>query len=111
MAMEEYDCTTSSDFFEEWFVNSLLCEVPKGYTIIMDNASFHRKTRLRELAMAAGVRLLFLPTYSPDYNPIEHTWANMKHWLADNMKFFDTLTDAIQNYIYDVLSHFSIFYN
>jgi transposase len=46
----------------------------------MDNAPFHRKTRLRKLARGK-VRLLFLPPYSPDYNPMEKSWANMKRLL------------------------------
>ncbi|MDR2855907.1 MAG: transposase [Methanomicrobiales archaeon] len=63
----------------------MLKEVPKGYTIIMDNASFHRKAKLRELVAKVGVEILFLPTYSPDLNPIEKSWANMKRWLRDNI--------------------------
>jgi len=100
MAMEYYDHTTTSEFFESWFADSLLPAVPKGHTVIMDNASFHRKAPLRELAAEAGVRLLFLPAYSPDFNPIEHSWANLKRWLVDNMADFDDLVSAIKHYFY-----------
>jgi transposase len=106
MALEYYDHTTTSAFFEQWFEESLLAIVPKGHTIIMDNASFHRKTRLSELAAEAGVRLLFLPTYSPDFNPIEHTWSNMKRWLADNMDKFVCLAWAIHEYLFWRLPQF-----
>jgi transposase len=49
----------------------LLEEIPNGYTVIMDNASFHRKRELRKIARWK-VRLLFLPPYSPDYNLMEN---------------------------------------
>jgi len=69
----------------------------KGYTVIMDNAGFHRKKELRKLARGK-VRLLFLPPYSPDYNPIERTWANMKRFLRNNLKDFNSVDSAIYNY-------------
>jgi transposase len=53
----------------------------------MDNAPFHRKKELRRLARGKA-RLLFLPPYSPDYNPIEKTWANMKRFLCNNLTKF-----------------------
>ena len=65
-AIECYHHTTNSGFFEDWFENNLLKELPHGYTVIMDNATFHRKKELRKIARGK-VRLLFLPPYSPDY--------------------------------------------
>jgi transposase len=78
-------------------VNYLLKEIPKGYTVIMDNAGFHCKKRLRKLAWGKA-RLLFLPPYSPDYNPIEKSWANMKRFLRDNVQDFQSVGKAIYDY-------------
>jgi transposase len=64
----------------------------------MDNAGFHRKKRLRKLARGK-VRLLFLPPYSPDYNPIEKSWANMERFLRDNVQAFQSVGKAIYNYL------------
>ena len=63
----------------------------------MDNATFHRKKELRKIARGK-VRLLFLPPYSPDYNLIEKSWANMKRFLRNNLKDFQSVTSGIYNY-------------
>ena len=49
-----------------------------------DNASIHHNARFRELIEARGAVLLFLSPYSPDYNPIERAWAQVKKWLQRN---------------------------
>jgi len=97
-AIECYKHTTNSEFFESWFSECLLMVIPKGHTIIMDNARFHRKVQLRELAEKAGVGLIFLPPYSPDLNPIEKSWANMKRWLRNNLSNFHSVEPAIYDY-------------
>lgn len=56
----QYDGTTDSTLFEMWFETRLLPSLPKRTVIVMDNASFHRKSKLFPLATQAGVRLVFL---------------------------------------------------
>jgi len=85
VAVKSYLHSTTSEFFEQWFKEELLPVLLIGCTIIMDNASFHRKNKLREMAAEYGINVLFLPTYSPDLNPIETSWANLKQWLRDNI--------------------------
>ena len=57
----------------------------KGQIVIMDNASIHKSQKVRDLIEAAGCRLIYLPPYSPDLNPIETFWANMKSWIKENI--------------------------
>jgi transposase len=60
--------------------------------IVLDNASIHRSSRIRQLCEAAGVRLEYLPPYSPDYNPIEKSFKQLKGWIkrhADEAEIFD----------------------
>ena len=64
----------------------LLPDLPAGSTIVMDNVAFHRKKVLGELAKLANCDILFLPSYSPDYNPIEKIWANIKKYISETMK-------------------------
>lgn len=73
-----YKETMTSDFFEVWFKIFLLPTLDKPSVIIMDNARFHRINKLKELCKEQGHRLLPLPPYSPEYNPIEKTWAQIK---------------------------------
>jgi len=73
-----YDSTTDSTLFEYWFANCLLNEVEPGSVIVLDNATFHKKSVLPDLALRKNCTVLFLPPYSPDLNPIEKKWAWIK---------------------------------
>jgi transposase len=98
IAPMEYADYTDHIVFEGWFEDMFLAELPQGSTIVMDNASFHRKKALRELAGRAKCQVVFLPAYSPDYNPIEKTWANMKMFLRSYIFKFENLQNAITFY-------------
>ncbi len=98
LSPKTYTETTDSALFEDWFEFDLLSVVPCGHTVIMDNASFHRKKVLRIIADRYGVNVLFLPAYSPDLNPIEKFWANLKKWLRKKIADFPLLHTAILFY-------------
>ena len=91
----QYNGTTDVLLFENWFEQQLLPCLSEDNVIIMDNASFHRKRKLFEIAKEHYITLIFLPPYSPELNPIENFWANLKHWLKMNIHRFDSLDDAI----------------
>ena len=91
----EYAGTTDSVLFEYWFEHILLPQLPPGYLVVMDNASFHRKRILSLMVEKSGCSLLFFPPYSPDLNPIEHYWAWLKSKLRDLLPQFSSFDDAL----------------
>jgi putative transposase len=64
----------------------LVPQLQPGDIIIMDNLGSHKSVALRSLIKAAGARLWYLPPYSPDLNPIEQTFAKIKHWMRSAQK-------------------------
>lgn len=68
-----------SKVFETYVEKCLLPELSPGKIIILDNAAFHKSLRTRQLIEEAKCQLIFLPSYSPDLNPIEHEWFPIKN--------------------------------
>ena len=86
---------TDSKLFNAWLEKSLLPELEPGQVVIMDNAAFHKNPKTRELIESAKCRLIYLPTYSPDLNPIEKVWANIKARIRKNRKLFNNIENAL----------------
>ncbi len=61
----------------------------------MDNINFHKTARVKELIESVGCRILFLPTYSPDLNPIEHYWFKIKRKIRKVTYLFTDFYDAV----------------
>ena len=98
VAPGEYKKSTDRKLFEIWFRDALLKEVSPGSFIILDNATFHRKKTLASLAENAGCSVIFLPPYSPDLNPIELDWANLKTFIRNYGSQFNSISLAIAHY-------------
>jgi transposase len=75
------DGPINRDAFEAYVENVLVPELRCGDVVIMDNLSSHKGPRVREMIEAAGASLLYLPPYSPDFNPIENAFAKLKALL------------------------------
>ena len=90
-----YEETMTSDFFEAWFQKFLLPTLNTPSVIIMDNARFHRMGKLELLCEEFGHKLLPLPPYSPEYNPIEKTWAHIKKHLKKVLPSCNTFFEAL----------------
>ena len=72
-AFTAFDCSIDSDVFHTWATEILLPELPACSVIVMDNASFHKRQDTLDALQAEGHTVLWLPPYSPDFNPIEKT--------------------------------------
>jgi len=68
----------NTEIFSSWIEQDLLPKLPQNSVIVMDNASFHKSKVMQEKIMKAGHILEYLPPYSPDLNPIEKKWAQIK---------------------------------
>ena len=67
----------------------LLPNLPKDSYLIMDNAAFHKGDEIENLIRSANINLIYLPTYSPDLNPIEKKWAQVKSYYRKLTHYFD----------------------
>ncbi len=67
--------------FRAYVEQFLVPELRPGDIVVLDNLGSHRAQAIRDAIIGAGARLAFLPPYSPDLNPIEQTFAKVKHWL------------------------------
>jgi transposase len=67
--------------FEAYTEQCLAPELRPGDVVALDRLNAHKTDRVRELVEAAGARLVFLPAYSPDFNPIENAWSKLKALL------------------------------
>jgi len=86
------------------YVEQLLVPTLKpGDIVVMDNLGSHKGKAVRQAIRAAGAKLLFLPKYSPDLNPIEQLFSKLKHWLRHAAeRTYDTLCKAIGNILPNV---------
>ena len=73
-----FETTINSDIFYTWVTQDLLPKVPSNAVIVMDNATFHKRSDIQDAILERGITLEYLPPYSPDLNPIEHKWAQAK---------------------------------
>jgi len=73
--------STTARVFETYVEKVLAPSLKEGQVVVMDNLSAHKPKRIRELIEQQGCELVYLPSYSPDYNPIEEAFAKIKHLL------------------------------
>ncbi len=72
---------TTARVFKTYVEKVLVPSLRTGQIVVMDNLGAHRPKRIRELIEQQGCELLYLPAYSPDYNPIEEAFAKIKNLL------------------------------
>ena len=75
------DGPMNGDAFTPYVTRVLVPELSPGDVVIMDNLSSHKAPAVRAAIEASGARLLFLPPYSPDFNPIEQAFSKLKAHL------------------------------
>jgi transposase len=76
-----FEGATDAEAFATFAEQALAPTLSPGDAVVMDNLSSHKTERVRRAVEGAGARLLFLPPYSPDLNPIEKAWSKVKALL------------------------------
>lgn len=90
------ESATDGDVFLAYLEQVLCPQLLPGQVVIMDNLAAHKVAGVRALIEGAGARLLYLPPYSPDFNPIEQAWSKIKQLLrAAKARSLETLESAI----------------
>lgn len=86
------DAVVFEDFIEQLLQHCGRWPEPKS-VLVMDNASFHHSDRIKEMCSEAGVKLLYLPPYSPDLNPIEEFFSELKSYIKRKWKLYEARPD------------------
>ena len=76
-----FDGPINGQCFRAYVEQQLVPNLKPGDIVVMDNLGSHKSAAIRQMIRAAGARLWYLPPYSPDLNPIEQTFAKIKHWM------------------------------
>ncbi len=95
-AFTTYQGGTTGERFLTYLKETLLPTLHPGDIVVMDNMRTHRMKAVGELLAANGITPVYLPPYSPDFNPIEKMWSRMKAILrAWKIRSQDALPDAV----------------
>jgi transposase len=81
------DASVFEDFIEELLHHCGRWPEPKS-VLVIDNASFHHTERISDMCAKTGVKLVYLPPYSPDLNPIEEFFAELKRFIRRNWSYY-----------------------
>jgi len=98
------DRPMNGEIFLAWLEQALIPVLAKGDIVVMDNLPTHKIAGVRKMLEAAEMRLLYLPPYSPDLNPIEMAFAKLKALLR---KAAPRTVDRLWDKIGEILSQFS----
>lgn len=81
--------------FEQWLSEQLVPELKPGQVVILDNATFHKSEKIRELIESAECELEYLPPYSPDLNEIEHYWFPIKNRVRKSLGTIEDFRERV----------------
>lgn len=71
----------NGELFKEFIKETLVPQLWEGSVVVMDNLNAHKVEGVKEILEVAGAKVIYLPRYSPDFNPIEHLWWELKAFI------------------------------
>lgn len=91
-----FDGPADTDTFRAYVEQVLAPALHPGEIVVMDNLSVHKAPGIESAIQAVGARVLYLPPYSPDFNPIEAMWSKVKsHLRSAAARTFDAVCHAV----------------
>ena len=93
LAFETLRKSMSSKEFKQFIQEKLIPKLWKGAVLVMDNLSAHKVKGIEEMLQAAGAKVVYLSPYSPEFNPIEHLWWELKAFVR---KFFPKSEESVE---------------
>ena len=106
----EGSCDTK--VFLSYVEQILIKELTHGQIVVMDNINFHKNPKVKKLIESVGCSIMFLPTYSPDLNPIEHYWFKVKHQIRkvayQSRNFFEIVSLTLKSLSVKILKNYFV---
>ncbi len=99
IAPMRFEWSTDTETFNTWVEQCLCLELHEWDVVILDNASFHKSEKTKVLIENRGAKLLYLPPYSPDLNPIENYWALLKVYVRKLNTSFDIFYKILDEFL------------
>jgi transposase len=100
------EAATDSEIFLTYLERVLGPQLQPGDVVVMDNLAAHKVAGVREQIESRGAELLYLPPYSPDFNPIEQCWAQIKqHLRATQARTLPALEQGLTDALATVAPH------
>jgi transposase len=92
------DAPTDAEIFRMFVTDALVPALRPGNIVVLDNLQPHKASGVREAIESTGASLLYLPPYSPDFNPIEPAWSKIKaHLRSAAARTVDLLGEAVED--------------
>jgi transposase len=92
-----FEGTCDKEVFELYVEKILVKCLKRGQTVVLDNIRFHKTQKVLTLIESVGCNILYLPTYSPDLNPIEHWWFKIKNFIRKISSNFSDFFQAVSS--------------
>jgi len=106
LATMTVESPTDGDVFLAYLEQVLCPQLSPGQVVVMDNLGAHKVAGVRERIEATGAAVLYLPPYSPDFNPIEQAWSKTKQRLRSaKARTLQVLEEAVAQALASVTAH------
>ncbi len=90
--------SADSQIFNEFIIHMLRPILKPSHVLVMDNVSFHKNKQLEQIMNEVGARIIYLPPYHPEFNPIEEMWSKVKIYLRKcQARSLDSFQNAIKS--------------